>query len=435
MWPNIIPALNLALVWLLGLTLAFVLVSQSRVSHYLARLKHPLLFLVLVALLARLLPLLLLPVGAGYDIDSFKLVSDAFLNGEEVYTSTARGRHPYLPLQMYIIGTTTFLSRVTPLPFITWLKLPSVLADLFITAIIFKVFRRWGESETTAVFWALLYALNPISVLVSTYHGQFDSIPTLLLLLAWYTWNFGRHVKRSAALLGFAILDKTWPALFLPVIFIRLPDHRRRLIYTLISISIPVLFTGAYVLIYDSDPVPMLRRALTHAGVPGYWGLSALLYTPGSAWFDPEQILQGILPLQRGVLLLAALFTLWWTRRQNALDALLTIMLAIFTVTLGMGIQWLIWPLAFAIVAKEQHWLKWFTIAGAFMMFVHLYGLHLYPWANQIFEPQIAAAIIRSSALPAWIVVLLWTFSRLQRARGLAPPPVDSPTPVVERSE
>jgi hypothetical protein len=416
MWPDTIPALNLALVWLLGLIAAFMLLTQSRVSNHLANLQRPLLFLVLVALITRLIPLLLLPVGAGYDIESFQLVSDAFLNGEEVYTSAARGRHPYLPLQMYILGTTAYLSRITPLPFIIWVKLPSVLADLFITAILFRAFRHWGESKNTAVFWTLLFALNPISVLVSSYHGQFDSIAALLLLFAWYTWQFARYVKRSAAFLGFAILDKTWPALFLPVIFIRLPDHRRRVIYTIISLGIPILFTTAYVLLYASDPLPMLRRALTHSGVPGYWGLSALLYTPGSLWIDPEAVLQWILPFQRGILLLAGLFTLWWTRRQSALDAVLTIMLAIFAVTLGMGIQWLIWPLAFAVLAREQRWLKWYTLTGALMMFVHLYGLHLYPWASELFEPQTATLIIRSSALPVWIVVLFWTFSRLQPA-------------------
>ncbi len=186
----------------------------------------------------------------------------------------------------------------------------------------------------------------------------------------------------------------------------------------MISLGIPIVFTSAYMLIYNSNPMPMLRRAFTHSGVPGYWGLSALLYVPGSLWFDPEQVLQLILPLPKRYLTPGwCLLTLWWTRRQNALDALLTIMLAIFSVTLGMGIQWLIWPVAFAIVAREERWLKWYTISGTFMMFVHLYGLHLYPWANQLFEPQIAEAIIRGSAIPAWIVVLLWTINRLRDGR------------------
>lgn len=417
MWTDAVPALILALLWLLGLTLAFLLLDQSFVSHGLTRLRHPLLILVLVALLVRLVPALLLPVGAGYDIDSFKLIGNAILNGEDVYTSAANGRHPYFPLQMYIIGATTYFSRVTPLPFVSWIKVPAIVADVCITAVLYKVFQRWGESEPTAVFWALHYALNPISVLVSAYHGQFDSIPVLLLLLSWVAWHFGRHVKGSATLLGFAILDKTWPILFLPVILVRLPDLRRSLIYTLISIVIPVCFTIAYFFITASNPIPGLLPALTHSGIPGYWGLPALLYIPGSIWFDAEQILKDILPYQRTVLLVVGLFTLYWTRRQSALDAILTYMLSMFVFMFSMGIQWLLWPIAFAIAAREQRWLKWYTIAGTVMIFVHLYGLHLYPWAKQLLEPQTAAALIRISFLPAWIVVVLWTFNRLRNAK------------------
>ena len=416
MWTDVIPALNLALIWLLGLTCAFIFLNQSRVSKTLARLKYPLLFLLLVALFIRLVPLLLLPVGAGYDIESFHLVGNAFLNGEEIYTSAARGRHPYLPLHLYLIGFLTHLSRITPLPFVVWIKLPAVIADLLITAVIYDVFRRWHETESAAAFWALLYALNPISVLVTSYHGQFDSLPVLLLLFSWFTWHFGRQITKSAVFSGFSILYKTWPIIFLPVIFIRLPDNRRRLTYILISIGIPVAFTAAYVLIMDSNPVPMLRRALTHSGVPGYWGLSALIYVPGGFWLDSEAVVAAILPYQRVILLLAGLFALWWTRRQSALDALLTILLTIFSVTFGMGIQWLLWPVAFAIVAREERWLKWYTIMGTLMMFIHLYGLHLYPWARQIFEPAVADALIRISFLPVWIVILLWTINRLRRA-------------------
>ena len=415
MWTDVIPALNLALIWLLGLTCAFIFLNQSRVSKTLARLKYPLLFLLLVTLFIRLVPLLLLPVGAGYDIESFHLVGNAFLNGEEIYTSAARGRHPYLPLHLYLIGFLTHLSRITPLPFVVWIKLPAVIADLLITAVIYDVFRRWHETESAAAFWALLYALNPISVLVTSYHGQFDSLPVLLLLLSWFTWHFGRQITKSAVFSGFSILYKTWPIIFLPVIFIRLPDNRRRLTYILISIGIPVAFTAAYVLIMDSNPVPMLRRALTHSGVPGYWGLSALIYVPGGFWLDSEAVVAAILPYQRVILLLAGLFALWWTRRQSALDALLTILLTIFLVTFGMGIQWLLWPVAFAIVAREERWLKWYTIMGTLMMFIHLYGLHLYPWARQLFEPPVADALIRISFLPVWIVVLLWTINRLRR--------------------
>lgn len=415
MWSAVVPALNVLLLWLIALSTAFLLAGRERLSRPFSRITHPYVFLFLVALLVRLLPLILLPVGAGYDIESFRLVGEALLNSEDVYSSAAAGRHPYFPLQMYAVGAAAYLSRASSVPFLIWLKLPAVLADGLITILIYNTFHRWGKSKTASMYWAVLYAINPIPVLVSAYHGQFDAIPVLLLLLAWYSWHFGRRIVRSAALLGFAILNKTWPIVFFPIAFIRLPNNRQRFGYTIMTFAIPFLFTTAYVVFFNANPIPMLRRTLTHAGVPGYWGLSTLIYIPGSIFFNSERVLQLILPQHRILLLLAGIGALWWTRRQNALNALLTIILTVFVFMLGMGLQWLLWPIAFAILASEERWLKWYSIAGALMMFVHLYGLHLYPWLYQLFNPQTATTLLRLSSLPVWIIVVMWAISRLRR--------------------
>jgi hypothetical protein len=365
----------------------------------------------------------MLPVGAAYDIESFRLVGEALLNKEDVYTSAAVGRHPYLPLQMYIVGLATFLTRVTPLPFIIWIKLPAVFADTLIVIFIFRAVQQATRNQVTSLSYALLFALNPISILVTSYHGQFDPIPVLLLLLAWYSWHFGHHIIRSATLLGFAILNKTWPIVFLPVAFIRLPRVRQRFTYTGLAVGIPIFFTAFYVIFLASNPLPMLQRAVTHAGVPGYWGLSSFIFFPGVFLFDPDQVLQLILPWQRFLMLAVGLAVLWWTRRQDALNALLTIILTVFAIMLGMGIQWLLWPVAFAILAREESWLKWYSILGAMMMVVHLYGIHLYPTFNQLFDPGTATLILRLSSLPVWLIVVFWSASRLRRALR---PPVDA---------
>lgn len=417
MWSAVVPALFFSLVWLLGLTLAFTLLNEAFVGRTLVKLKYPLLFLGALAFIVRLVPMILLPVGANYDIESFQLVGNALLNGEEVYTSAARGRHPYLPLQMYAVGAATYLNLHTAVPFILWIKLPAVLADVLITLIVYSAVRRWLRNDTAALYGALLYALNPIAVMVSAYHGQFDSVSVLLLLMAWYTWFFGAQIKKSASFLGFAILNKSWPIVFFPVAFIRLSNHRQRLIYTLLTFSIPVIFTAGYVIAFSSDPTPMLRRALTHSGVPGYWGASLIIYFLGQPFFDPEKLWPTALWIQRILILLTGIATLWWTRHQSALDALLTIILSIFAITLGLGIQWLLWPIAFAIVNQEQNRLKWYTLAGAFLIFTHLYGLHMYPWAKELWGTTQADFLLRVASLPVWIITVQWAISKLRQVK------------------
>jgi hypothetical protein len=73
----------------------------------------------------RLPPALWLPVGAGFDIDSYRLVTDALLSGREVYGAVA-GRHPYLPFQMYVMGAMARLAATTGLPYVVAMKLPSI---------------------------------------------------------------------------------------------------------------------------------------------------------------------------------------------------------------------------------------------------------------------------------------------------------------------
>lgn len=368
----------------------------------------------LVALLVRLVPMLWLPVGAAYDIESFRLVAEALLAGEDVYTSAAVGRHPYLPFQMYLIGLALYGARLTALPFVVLVKVPAVLADVAITALVYRTSRRWGTTKPVATRWALLYALNPISILVSAYHGQFDAIPILLLLLAWYYWHFGRRTLFSAVALGLAVLSKTWPIVLLSVVLLRLHEHRRRLTYAAVTLVIPTLFTLAYVLALQTDPIPMLQRALTHTGPSGYWGVSALLAVAGKYHHAFQTLFEELVSVRRWLLLAAGLFALWRTRRQSTLSALTTIILTVFAVSVGMGLQWLLWVVPFALLAGDVGGLKWYSLTGTLFLLVQLYGFHMVSWAGRLFGPETNDLLIRLVSILPWITIVLWAGHRLR---------------------
>ena len=418
MWTDARQATAWAIGWLLLVTAGFVLLRRpsptpSQGKGY--RTGWP--AILLLAALARLAPALWLPVGAGYDIESFRMVTDALRSGQEVYAASL-GRHPYLPFQMFIMGGMAALSVATGLPFVVAIKLPAILADVAITGLIYRlVAERRGRDW--AAYAALLYALNPVSLLVSAYHGQFEAITLLLLVGAWALWERPR-VGASAAALGLAILNKTWPVVLLPVFFIRLANWRARILHALIALGIPALAVVAYLLAYDAAPMTMLGRALTHRGVAGYWGPSAVVFPLAAAQPALQPLADALLALRNPLLLAAVLLALWWTQRQSALDALLTVQLAVFAVTVGFGIQWLVWPVPFALLAGQERWLRVYSLAAALMLAVHLFGLHMVPWLPERL-PASADAIIRLSALPAWGVVVAWLVARLRVARAVAP--------------
>lgn len=415
MWSAVIPATTWALLWLLLPLALFVRLTGSaqppRLVRRIAAQPRPLLIVAALALLVRLVPMLLLPVGAAYDIESFRLVGEALLTGQDVYASATSGRHPYLPLQMYWIGAALWAAQHTAVPFVLWIKLPAVLADVAITAVLFRTAQRWGRMGETAVLLALVYALNPLPLLISAYHGQFDALTVLLLLLAWYAWHFGRRLGWSAVALALAVLSKTWPIVFLPIVLLRLPDWRRRLGFTGVVLAIPLLSVAVYLLLFTADAQPMLRRVLTHTGVAGFWGHSALLAAGGTATAVPYAAL---LAVRRWLLLLAGALGLWLTRRQSALDALLTLVLLELVVTVGIGIQWLVWPLPFAVLAGEVTWLRRYSLACLVLLLAQLYGLHLYPWAYTLLGQPTGLLLIRFASLPGWIVTVLWAYRRLR---------------------
>ena len=419
MWTDARTATAWAFAWLILLTIGFLLPRRPAPGTpphpWLGRMTLPI--ILLIAAVARLVPALWLPVGAGYDIESFRMVTDALRSGQEVYAASL-GRHPYLPFQMFIMGGMAALSVATGLPFVVAIKLPAILADVAITGLIYRlVAERRGRDW--AAYAALLYALNPVSLLVSAYHGQFEAITLLLLVGAWALWERPR-VGASAAALGLAILNKTWPVVLLPVFFIRLANWRARILHALIALGIPALAVVAYLLAYDAAPMTMLGRALTHRGVAGYWGPSAVVFPLAAAQPALQPLADALLALRNPLLLAAVLLALWWTQRQSALDALLTVQLAVFAVTVGFGIQWLVWPVPFALLAGQERWLRVYSLAAALMLAVHLFGLHMVPWLPERL-PASADAIIRLSALPAWGVVVAWLVARLRVARAVAP--------------
>lgn len=341
MWANLTPALLASLVWILLIGIAFwqaSLVAERLMPRLAGRgVYRGWLMILGLALLVRLVPALLLPVGANYDIESFRLAGEALLGGQEVYGSAAIGRHPYLPFQMYLVALALFIARHTFLPFVVLVKLPAVLADVAITGLILDSARRSQWAQRDIWILGLAYALNPISILVSAYHGQFDAIPVMLLLLAWSLWFFGRRLPASAISLGFAVLSKTWPIIFLPVVWLRMANIRQRLAYGLIAGLIPLIFTAGYIIISGADPLVALRRPLTHTGVPGYWGPLAILAVAGKSVGALQSAYLALVDIRRWLLLAAGLLVLWRTRRQPALDALVTLILAGLAVSAGMG--------------------------------------------------------------------------------------------------
>lgn len=421
MWSNLVPAVGWMFAWLLLVTSIhfWIDVRQSRFQSWAILSPHALTIVLLVALFVRLVPMGLLPVGAGYDIESYRLVANARLAGQEVYNSAAIYRHPYLPFQMYIIEASLRLAQWVRLPFVVVVKSTAVLADIGICWAIYRITMRNGRSRPVAIGNSFRYALNPVPILVTAYHGQFDTIPLLFILLGWIVWQTYANKTISATFLGLAILNKTWPIIIFPIYILRLwkTNKKQLLTFSLITFAIPLFITWLYIAI--ENPVklnPMLQRALTHSGPTGYWGvLNFVGFLPESSAIR-QAIFSFIEANNRLFMALGLGLAYMLTYKQRISSIILTVLAVALAISAGMGIQWLVWIVPFAVLEEEQKWLNAYTIAASFMILGHLYGLHFHPWAYKFFGEQRGFALVQMTSIPAWFVVISWAISRLYTA-------------------
>jgi len=411
-WP-----IFLGIIWaitLLGLFSAALCLNRWFTQISLGR---ALLLVAMVALCVRLIPNLFLPMGAGYDIESYQIVGNLVLHKENVYTSQeAMRRHPYLPLQMYWMAFSLWFAQTFNLPFVKIVRLAPIFADAGIATWI--TLRLHNRLPLPSAFrGGLLYALNPLTVFVSAYHGQFDAIPVLLTLVAIEVIEVSP--LGSGLVLGLGILDKSWPVLALPSLLAAVRNWRQRFYLALGCVLIPALGTLAYALFFKASLWAIIHRAISYDWGIGVWGYTYffhLLSVLNPAHSEPFAFL-----VHYGryiTLTLLGGIWLWWARKEPVGSGVLTILVAFFAVTHAFSIQYLTWPVAFAVLdggRRTEQWLLRYTLGAFAYMLLTYFALILTPTITNWMPWKFADTfIIRPLTLPVWLVAVVWLVNRLR---------------------
>lgn len=210
-----------------------------------------------LAAVVRIVPVLLYPESKGvsqFDIENFYRTATAILDGRDVYALPV-GTYPYPPLHLYVFAAAKGISDSLDVSFFVLVRIPQALADVGTAILVADVVRR---SRGPVAGWqaGALYALCPLPVLATVYHGQFDAVPTFFAVLAY--WALVRGHGRtdwyllSSAALALGTLEKAWPAMLLPVFLLALPDNARRARYAGMFVLVGALVTMSYIIAFDS---------------------------------------------------------------------------------------------------------------------------------------------------------------------------------------
>jgi hypothetical protein len=273
--------------------------------------------------------------------------------------------YPYPPLWIWLEAGSEWLARATGLSFAVLVKLPVLMADLGIVLVLARwSHARWAPDERVAQRAAWLFALHPVSILVTSFHGQFDSVMLLFVLLALRFHDAGRF-DASALSLSAAIATKSFPVLLLPF-FIVSGAPSRALRFVLVA-TVPVALLLLPYAIADSGA--LARELIGYAGVAdfgwiGAWrglrwmGTGALARSEAAHW--PTSIAAA-----KYLFLAAYAAGLWafstrrvrWTLTQ----ATLGLFLAFLTLYGAISAQYLLWPVVVGALLPTL----WFALYSA----------------------------------------------------------------------
>ncbi|MDB6174988.1 MAG: rane protein [Chthoniobacteraceae bacterium] len=340
------------------------------------------------------------------DTGLFAIYAEALYDAglETTYATSQHFNHT--PLLSSALMVLHFTAKMFGLSFPLLLRLPGILADLVTSLMLWRLLERHLPKRLNPA-WCSLFALNPLSLMVSGYHGNFDSLLAMFLFLAAYHCITGR-VEISALFFALAINVKIAPIILSPVFFFFWMARWQGGRFFILTTSL-VLATWL---------IPLLQypRLFFHnvLGYGSYWGVWGLTYWLRTTGYPPFHLVSfyGLAPIQEQIMLGLKLFVgagiLLIARRQAkapATEIFTTLSIAwalFFTFAPGVLLHYLVWPSCFILLCSPRWYLGILTSSSVFVFISYTVVNGRLPWNAGIFRVEVLETWLPWSILP-WL--------------------------------
>ncbi|MGN0277930.1 MAG: hypothetical protein ACI4C4_01105 [Lachnospiraceae bacterium] len=334
--------------------------------------------------------------GFNFDFESYCIVGEISGNFRNVYEETTR--YNYGPIFLCIQGILYRISQVLPGDWVLVYRVLIVtvltLADLGIAAFIA---RRYSYIK------ALLFFLNPVSIIITGYHNQFDNIAVLFALLSTIFFNDEKELNKKD--IGFVVLFSlsliTKHILFLLPIFILLMGKlsiRKRVLYAFVPPAIFLLSFLPFALSSNAAFQGIVNNVFRYRSVnnaPFFEILYILIDFP----LKPRIIVYGI------IMIVVA----WFVRKLQFDHIMLIYLIAMVAFSSAIVNQYLVIPMAALCVLNVGKWNKIYMLAIVLHLILDWNGLgelgriQAY-FPGTIFETLARMYVRGGYILAAWIL-------------------------------
>jgi hypothetical protein len=278
--------------------------------------------------------------------------------------------------------------RENGLSFPFLLRLPGIIADFVVVVALLWLAKKDARFRLPA--WALaLFALSPVSLMVSGFHGNTDPVMVMFLVLATVS-----ALRNNAILCGlflaFACQIKIIPVLLLPIFFFFWLARRRSIPFALpFALASLVLWAEPLV----KFPLLFIRNVLSYGSFWGIWGITYWLRLTTWSQFARVSFFN-LLPAQNvvvnilKVLVIGAVVAIAWRRRKlderGLANSLAYAWIVFFVFAPGACAQYMVWLAPFILILSPPFYL-WLTVTSAlFLFFFYNITARGLPWYMSI---------------------------------------------------
>jgi hypothetical protein len=380
------------------------------------------------------------------DVKAWRDLGRQLLEGERIFHEITLERSGYPPVWLYMAAGWARLEELTGISFEVFPKTLISLADGGTAALIYALLIRQGVRVRTTLGWALLFAINPVSVFATCVHGAVDPLVFFLTVWALAVIAGGpptdQRVTGAGLLLGLGTMIKLIPSFFFPLFALHVARQRPR------DWSRPVIILGALtggLFVLTTLPFVLrgewagLIRPLTLAGGGGLsdFGLLPALELLGA----PIRGLGGHPGLQLPDVWLIDDALAWYLSRGKVLFTLklawalsyipvliffgirrgweLTrlhqvVILLAYVVSGTVAAHYLMWVLPFAMIRRDRWVIVYSLLASLGQMLFYLANIPRLiigpsaPLSLPVFDtPYLVAASVLWAFTLAWLIVLI----------------------------
>jgi uncharacterized membrane protein len=342
---------------------------------------------------------------------------------EWTYQHSRYFNHP--PLTAYYLRGIYFLTeqrwcQEIGLHFPFLLRLPGIVADFLVVLILLRIARTNFQIPT----WVLaIFAISPVSLMVSGFHGNTD--PVMVLPLVCAVWMSLRSRPILAGLFfALSCQIKIVPLLLLPAfVFFWLSQGRIRDFLIPAAITMAVLWIEPLL----NFPVLFAKNVLAYGSYWGMWGITYCLRLTGLpefsrvSFFDLELGQTLVITVLKMIIVLVAVIVAWQRRHARGLafvETLAWTWLMFFILAPGVCPQYMAWLAPFILLVSPSLYTALVVSSSIFLFAFYNITSGGLPWSVALAMDESSQHWIVWSLLP-WSVLIagavaLW----LKRSHG-----------------